>query len=295
MTGAIASADGANAVRSGTPSRTALWVATQRAAHQLLDEPVVFHDPVALSILGAAAEAALRRDPFRHNDPLSRSLRAAVVVRSRLVEDEIARAVAAGVRQYVVLGAGLDTFAYRDGFAGTGLRVFEVDHPSTQQWKRQLLLESGLPLPDGLTFAPVDFEHETLAQGLADAGFATDRPACFSWLGVTMYLTEAAVMEPLRFVAGLPRGSSITFDYQPAESLLNPIQRATTEVIRQRAAALGEPMITSFDPAVLRERLLVLGFGEVESWEPEDLNRRYLSRRKDGLYNNGGRLICVRV
>jgi methyltransferase (TIGR00027 family) len=283
-----------NIVQTGQPSRTAWRVAMLRAAHQLLDEPVVLEDPVALRILGTKTEAELREDPFVHNDPLSRGLRAALVVRSRFAEDELARAVAAGIRQYVVLGAGLDTFAYRNPHDATGLRVFEVDHPSTQQWKRSCLAEAGIPLSENLTFAPVDFEHGTLAQGLAEAGFRTDLPTCFSWLGVTMYLTEAAIMESLSFVAHLPRNSSISFDYQVLPSMLDPIARVIIEVMGQRAAAVGEPWISAFDPVLLRQKVLGLGFSEAETCEPDELNRRYLYRRKDGLHT-GGRLMCARV
>lgn len=276
------------------PSRTALRVAALRAAHQLLDEPIVLDDPVALRILGSKAEAELREDPFQYNDSISRGLRAALVVRSRFAEDEVAQAVAAGVRQYAVLGAGLDTFAYRNPHAEAALRVFEVDHPATQQWKRQLLKEAGISLPGDLTFVPIDFEHGTLAQGLAEAGFRTDLRACFSWLGVTMYLTEAAIMETLRFVAAMPEGSSITFDFRVPPSMLNPIERVISEAMGQRTAAMGEPWISAFEPAALREQILALGFREAETYEPEELNRRYLNRRKDGL-RTGGRLVCARV
>jgi methyltransferase (TIGR00027 family) len=165
-----------NRVRAGEPSRTAFNVALLRAAHQLLDEPIVLDDPVALSIIGPDAEAAMRADPFQYNDPIARGLRAALVVRSRFAEEELARAVAMGVRQYVVLGAGFDTFAYRNPDAA--LQVYEVDHPSTQQWKRQMLEQAGIPVPGNLTFAPVDFEQSSLAQGLDEAGFRSDRPAC---------------------------------------------------------------------------------------------------------------------
>ncbi len=280
-------------LRAGMPSRTALRVATLRAAHQLLDEPVVLEDPIALPILGATAEAELRNDPFQHNDPISRGLRAALVVRSRFAEDEVARAVAAGVAQYVILGAGLDTFAYRNTF-GSALQVFEVDHPATQQWKRQLLQGAGITLPGNLTFAPVDFEHGTLPQGLADAGFRSDRPACFSWLGVTMYLTDAAIMDTLGVVARLPKGSSITFDFRVASSLLNPIERVISDLIAQRAAAIGEPWLSAFEPAALREKVRAVGFGDVAIYGPDELNLRYLNRRKDGL-RTSGRLVCARV
>jgi methyltransferase (TIGR00027 family) len=283
-----------NIVRTGEPSRTALRVAMQRAVHQLLDEPIVLQDPIALPILGAETEVAMREDPYQYNEPLMRGLRAALVVRSRVAEDELARAVAAGVRQYVVLGAGLDTFAYRNPHRAIGLRVFEVDHPSTQQWKRRCLSDAGIALPENLIFAPVDFEHGTLAQGLADASFRHDQPTCFSWLGVTMYLTEAAIMETLGFVARSPKGSSICFDYRVPASMLNPIERVIGEVMGQRAAAAGEPWISAFYPSALRKQLLDLGFSEAETYEPDVLNQRYLYRRKDGL-RTGGRVMCARV
>jgi methyltransferase (TIGR00027 family) len=267
---------------SGKPSRTALWVARLRAVHQLLDDPLVLEDPFALPILGREAAAELRADPFPLNDPLSRTTRATVVLRSKFAEEEVARAVAAGVAQYVVLGAGLDTFALRNPHEG--LRIFEVDHPATQGWKRRLLAEAGLAPPGNLAFAPVDFERQTLVQGLAGAGFRADLPACFSWLGVAVYLTDDAVMETLRFVATLPRGSGIVFDYRPPAELLDPIARATAEVMQRNAAAMGEPWRSAFAPAALREKLRALGFSEAETFEPEALNRRYLSRRKDGLH-----------
>ncbi len=283
-----------NIVRAGQPSHTAWRVATLRAVHQILDEPIVFNDPVALLILGPKAEADLRKNPFQYNDSISRSLRATLVVRSRFAEEEVARAVAAGVRQYVVLGAGLDTFAYRNPHDEAGLNVYEIDHPSTQQWKRQLLEDAGIVLPRGLTFVPVDFEHGTLAQGLAAAGFQADRSACFSWLGVTMYLSEAAIMETLGFIASMPKGSSITFDFRAPSSMLNPVERVISKVMARRVAAIGEPWISAFEPVILRNKVLALGFGEVVTYEPDELNRSYLARRKDGLRTRG-RLLCARV
>lgn len=281
-------------LQKGEPSRTALRVATLRAAHQLLDEPVVLEDPVALPILGAELAAAVREDPYQYNEPMARGLRAVLVVRSRVAEDELARAVAAGVRQYIVLGAGLDTFAYRNPHHAAGLRVFEVDHPSTQQWKRHCLSEAGIAPPDNLTFAPVDFEHGTLAQGLAEAGFRGDLPACVSWLGVTMYLTEAAIMDTLGYIANLPKGSSICFDYRVSASLLNPIERMIGEMMEQRVAAIGEPWLSAFEPEVLQKQMLALGFCEAETYDADVLNQRYLYRRKDGL-RTGGRVMCGRV
>ena len=209
-----------NIVRRGEPSRSALSVASLRAVHQLLDEPLVFPDPIALPLLGASTEAALRDDPFSLNDPLSRGLRGALVARSRFVEDELSRCVAAGVRQYLVVGAGLDTFAYRNPYRDEGLRVFEVDHPGTQQWKQQLLAESGIDVPASLTFVPADFERDDLGSALRQAGFHPDQAACVSWMGVTMYLTANAVAATLCTVAGFAPGSRLCFDYRLPVTML---------------------------------------------------------------------------
>ena len=172
------------ALVAGEPSRTARGAALQRAAHQILETPHVFDDPLALRIFGAEGVAWLGRNLENYRSAASRSMRAFLVVRSRYAEDELARAYARGVRQYVVLGAGLDTFAYRNPHRR--LKVFEVDHPSTQAWKRSRLQEQSIDIPRSLTFAPVDFETQTLASGLRAAGFRADRPAFFSWLGVTI-------------------------------------------------------------------------------------------------------------
>ncbi len=280
-----------NIVRRGEPSRSALSVASLRAVHQLLDEPLVFPDPIALPLLGASTEAALRDDPFTLNDPLSRGLRGALVARSRFVEDELSRCVAAGVRQYLVVGAGLDTFAYRNPYRDEGLRVFEVDHPGTQQWKQQLLAESGIDVSASLTFVPADFERDDLGSALRQAGFQPDQAACVSWMGVTMYLTADAVAATLRTLAGFAPGSRLCFDYRLPVTMLNPVERVINEVIGQRVAALGEPWLSTFDPTQLQKQLLDLGFGSAESATPESLNARYFARRKDGLRAGGG--VCI--
>src|SRR5277367_6493660 len=170
-------------MESATPSKTALRVALRRAAHQLFDAPpLVLDDPIAVPILGETYAEELRRTPTRPDRPFSVGLRAFLVARSRYAEDTLARAVAQGITQYVLLGAGLDTFAHRNPYPQ--LRVFEVDHPATQQWKRELLETSGLPTPQNLTYAPVDFETQSLLQQLQAAGFDPTRPAFFAWLGV---------------------------------------------------------------------------------------------------------------
>jgi methyltransferase (TIGR00027 family) len=281
-------------VDRGRPSRTALAVASLRAVHQLIDEPLVFADPVALPLLGALSEAALRHDPYALNDPVSKGLRAAVVARSRFVEDTLARCVAAGVRQYVVLGAGLDTFAYRHASRADGLRVFEVDHPGTQRWKQQLVADAGIDVPASLTYVGLDFERDQLGDVLQRGGFRADQPACVSWMGVTMYLTTDAILGILRTVAGFATGSCLCFDYRVPLSMLNPLERAVNDILEQRVCAAGEPWLSSFDPAQLVHQLLESGFASAESATPESLNLRYFARRSDGLHlGSGVRLMCA--
>jgi methyltransferase (TIGR00027 family) len=266
------------------PSKTAFRVALRRAAHQILDDPRVFEDPLALAIVGADSEM-LRSDP-KSRSKVSRILRAFLVVRSRYAEDELARAVEGGTRQYVVLGAGLDTFAYRNPHPG--LRVFEVDHPATQGWKRRRLEAAGISIPESMTFAPVDFENQTLADGLARAGLQRDQRAFVSWLGVVPYLTRSAAMETLRFVGSLPAGSGIVFDYALPPESLNLLQRLAFNALARRVAAAGEPFQTFFEPSALMGELRRMGFGSFEDLGGEEINARYFAGRADGLRVGGG-------
>ncbi|CAN5854469.1 class I SAM-dependent methyltransferase [soil metagenome] len=286
----------ANTGHSVEPNQSARKVAILRAVHQLLDEPVIFADPVALAILGPELEAGIRSNPFLYNDPLMRGLRAALVARSMAAEDELARAVQAGVRQYVVLGAGLDTFAFRNPHADVGLRVFEVDHLSTQNWKKATLQQAAIEVPDALTFTAVDFECDELAECLSATGFRCDQPACFSWLGVTMYLSTEAIFDTLKFIAAMPVGSSLTFDYRLDPSLLNVIECLIGDYIQALVAQHGEPWKSAFIPALLQQDLRNMGFSQADSAGSEQLNARYFHERKDGLrIGNGFQLMCARI
>jgi methyltransferase (TIGR00027 family) len=185
------------------------------------------------------------------------------------------------VRQYLVLGAGLDTFGWRNPHPD--LKVVEVDHPSTQAWKRQRLAEAQVTQPGSLVFAPVDFQATTLAEGLAEAGFDASRPAFASWLGVSMYLTEAAAMRTLANLAAMASGSEAVFDFGVPPETLEPLARMAHEALAARVAAAGEPFLSAFDPMTLPERLKMLGFSEVEILGAADLNRLYFDGRADGL------------
>jgi methyltransferase (TIGR00027 family) len=272
-------------MQEGKFSRTAQRVAIRRAAHQLLDQPKVLDDPLALRIIGADAADELHSNPKEHH-AFSRAFRAFMAARSRYAEDELARAIAEGVTQYVVLGAGLDTFAYRNPHAG--LRVFEVDHPATQAWKREQLEAADIQIPSSLTFVPIDFEQQTLADGLHNSGFNAKAAAFFSWLGVTPYLTREACMTMLSLIAKLPAGSGVVFDFAVDPALLNPGQRQAIEALSKRVAAFGEPFQLFFDPAKLQDELKRLGFHRTEFLQGKELNARYFKDRSDGLLVRGG-------
>ena len=271
----------------GKPSRTALAAAAYRAAHQVLEQGRIFSDPLAIRILGADADAAMARASEGGG---AARMRVFIAVRTRFAEDALAAAFAAGVRQTVVLGAGLDTFAYRT-ILGPQLRVFEVDHPATQSWKRQLLEDAGIALPDCLTFAPVDFEHETLAAGLEAAGFDRGQPAFFTWLGVVPYLTAEAIWSTLRFIAELPGGAQVVFDYADPPETLSPEARAAHERRAARVAAIGESFLTYFEPPELHAQLAAIGFREVEDLGPPEIVATYLPWRKDPVPSRGGHIL----
>jgi methyltransferase (TIGR00027 family) len=265
------------------PSRTAERVAMRRAAHQLLDDPRVHDDPLALAILGDVQAAAMRADPRRFDDgPVARALRAFLAIRSRLAENALADAVAAGVRQYVVLGAGLDTFAYRNPHPG--LRVIEVDHPATQAWKRRRLAEAGIAVPDGVSFAAVDFVTEPLAGALRTAGLKSEEPSFFSWLGVTPYLEPANVLSTLEAIAPYTaKGGGVVFDYNVPPASLGPLRCAAFEALAARAAAAGEPFRGYFVPEALATAMRAIGFHGIRDLGPDELNARFLADRTDGL------------
>jgi methyltransferase (TIGR00027 family) len=276
-------------MQEGKFSRTAQRVAIRRAAHQFLDEPRVLDDPLALRIIGSEAAAALRSDP-KEDHAFARAFRAFMAARSRFAEDELARAVGhevsqCRVTQYVILGAGLDTFAYRNPHPG--LRVFEIDHPATQAWKREQLDAAGIPIPPPLTFVPVDFEHQTLANALANSGLNTNAPAFFSWLGVTPYLTREACMTTLSVIAKMPPGSGVVFDFAIAPALLNAGQRQALDALSARVARYGEPFQLFFDPAKLQGELKTLGFHRTEFLQGAQINARYFQNRADGLQVRG--------
>jgi methyltransferase (TIGR00027 family) len=283
-------------MQEGRPSATAITAAMVRAAHLAFDDaPKVFSDSLALRLSGMENVAALQATldamiaevtrlssaAFAHT--LSSHNRAFTVMRSRYTEDTLDEALARGITQYVILGAGLDSFAYRQPPQAQGLRIFEVDHPATQAWKRARLRELQLDPPSNLTFVPVDFERQTLTEELHASGHRSAVPTFVSWLGVTMYLTEAAIFETLRYVASFAPGSEIVFQYVLSDALLREESRKVFAMLKAFTAARGEPFVSAFDPAVLTTQVKALGFKQVWDVGPEEANARYFAGRTDGL------------
>jgi methyltransferase (TIGR00027 family) len=219
---------------------------------------------------------------------VARDFRLFMAARSRYAEDRLAEAVANRVTQYVVLGAGLDTFAYRNPFPA--LRVFEVDFPATQEWKRALLAEAAIALPASLTFVPLDFEHKALAEGLAEAGFDAGKAAFFGWLGVVPYLTLDAFRATLGAIAQLPAGSGVCFDFAFPPETLSPARRLVFDGLAGRVAAAGEPFRLFFGPEELAAELRRAGFERQEQVDSDGLNELYLKGRADGLKLSGAGL-----
>ena len=195
-------------MKPNQPSRTALLIARQRAAHQLLDHGSILNDPFAMKILHEDEKDVLQ---FANEHPLASIGRLFTSARSRIAEDALSGVVERGIRQIVILGAGLDTFALRSPY-GERIRTYEVDHPATQAWKRQRLAEAQLALPPSLILVPVDFERDDLGETLAGAGFQQNSPAFFTWLGVVPYLTQEAVISTLDYMASI-QNSEVVFDY----------------------------------------------------------------------------------
>jgi methyltransferase (TIGR00027 family) len=258
-------------MQAGEPSHTARGAAAYRAIHQTLEGGAIFSDPFASKILDDETRARLDETAA---DPSLRPMRLFIAARSRYSEDTLAAGVARGVRQVVVLGAGLDTFSLRNPYADLGVRVFEVDYPATQQWKRARLNDADLAIPGSLTFAPVDFERQSLADGLKAAGFDADRPAFFQWLGVVPYLTREAVSATLGFIARVPE-SEVVFDYAEPFENYPADRRASVMAVAARASSLGEPWLSLFDPAELSGMLYNTGFGVVEDLDLAEIGDRF--------------------
>lgn len=229
----------------------------------------MFSDPLALRILGLDADTVKRE----MGDPAQRGMRLFIAARTRFAEMKLAEAVAQrGVSQLVVLGAGLDTFAYRSPLASK-LDMFEVDFPATQAWKRRRLDETGITAPGNLVYAPVDFERDDLIPQLQLSGFDPAQRSYFLWLGVVPYLTRGAIMATLDAVGGLQGGAEIAFDYSNPvrDDEMSDQQRAARDALRARVAAVGEPFLSFFETSDLHAELRARGLGAITDFGPREI------------------------
>jgi methyltransferase (TIGR00027 family) len=275
-------------MQTGQPSRTALGAARLRAAHQVLDKASILTDPLALRILGDDIEVSLDHARTHTSGPRMRWF---IASRSRVAEDALTIAVNAGATQLVVLGAGLDTLAYRTQHAGR-LRIFEVDHPATQARKREMLAAAAIAVPETLSFVAVDFEREKLSERLQAAGFKSAERSFFSWLGVVPYLTEAAIYSTLGYMAQLPGGAEVVFDYvNPATSIVAAAGRAAHQALAKRVAAAGERFQSYLDTASLCAKMSAAGFRHVDDIGPAELAERYFPEAERSAPTRGGHVM----
>ncbi|MGW2009084.1 class I SAM-dependent methyltransferase [Streptomyces nigrescens] len=281
-------ADEQSQVPDGTAVRVALW----RAMHVQVDSPPhVIEDEIGLQL--AAPEEGWRRRPDM--DPRGTSpFRAAIVARARFIEDLVVEQAGHGVAQYVVLGAGLDTFAQRRPDIAARLRVFEIDQPATQAWKRQRLIELGYGIPDWLRLVPVDFEAGgDWWEQLSDAGFDPGRPAVVVCAGVTMYLTKDANAATLRRLAGLSPGSTLAMTFMLPTDLVDDADRPALEATKPQAQAAGTPFISFYTPQEMLALARDAGFKDAHHVPGAALAARYFAERSDGLRPSSGEDLLV--
>ncbi|SMF99844.1 class I SAM-dependent methyltransferase [Burkholderia singularis] len=278
--------------QTAIPDSTAVRVALWRALHVQIDPPPhVLEDEIGLRL--AAPPEGWRERPDMHPQGTA-GYRAAIVARARFVEDLVAERADQGVDQYVILGAGLDTFAQRRPEIASRLRVFEVDRPGTQAWKQQRLTELGFGAPAWLTFVPVDFEAgELWRDQLSAAGFDVTRPAIVASTGVSMYLTRDAIAATLRQIAAFGPGTTLAMTFLLPLDLIDPAERAQHQAVYERARAAGTPFVSFFSPAEIVALAEQAGFDDVRHVSGRDLVERYFSKRTDGLRPASGEEFVV--
>ena len=277
---------------TAAPDSTAVRVALWRALHVQVDAPPhVLEDEIGLKLV-APGEGWRQRPDM---DPqATRLFRPSIVARARFIEDLVEQQSVAGVSQYVILGAGLDTFAQRRPDIASGLQVFEVDRPGPQAWKRQRLMEVGFGIPGWLRFVPVDFEAgDSWWERLKAADFKSERKAVVASSGVSMYLTKDAIMAMLRQIAGLAAGSTLAMTYILPMELAKPEERPGREAAEKGARASGTPFLSFFSPSETLTLAREAGFKEARNVRADELTQRYFAHRSDGLRPSTSEAILV--
>lgn len=264
------------------PDHTAVRVALWRALHVQIDPlPHIFEDEVGLKLISPDESWKNRPDmhPFG-----TKGYRASIIGRARFIEDLLAEKINEGTQQYVILGAGLDTFAQRRPDLASKLKVFEIDELETQDWKKKRLVELGYELPDYLKFVPVDFEKgESWLKKLSENGFDKNKSAFLSSTGVAMYLSKEANQKNFQEIASLAPGSTLALTFMLPPELVDAEERGPYEMVMERAAAAGTPFLGLFHPKEIIDMARAAGFKEVRHYSKDDIVRKYFSGRADGL------------
>lgn len=263
-------------------STSLVRTAVRRAAHQVLDTPLIFQDQIAVGLIPDTSEASIRANIAEHSSPVQTLLRTMFAVRSRFTEDRLSHAANRGVRQYVLIGAGLDTFPWRQPAFADAMQIFYVDHPASLVWTRERFRNRGLPIPANLTYVAADLEKHEFARRLIESGFDNGSSAFFSMLGVTQYVGRDALSELLDFAASLPAGTEIVFTFVPPDEELSGDDLASARAAAEIHSKL-EPWITRLRAPELVEDLKRLGFSEAFHLTQERMHRLYFAFRSDAL------------
>ena len=275
-------------------SRTVEIPAIMRALHQALDDdPKIFRDPIAPRLIDLDNNQQWLTPLLNH--PFARQWRAGFALRARYAEDCLAESVQRGAQQYVILGAGLDSFAYRQPPWASSLRIYEVDHPITQQWKRDRLSAAAIAIPSNLTFVPSDFENATIPDALRATGFSFGSQTFCSWMGVTQYLTREALESTLRVVLSLTPSSEIVLSFILPQEEISGVEAEALAIAARRGAEVGEPWLTRFGAGELAAKLRLMGFSQIIHLTPEEARRRYFRDRKDGLKERRGEQLMTAI
>ncbi len=277
-------------MRDNQSSKTAEAAAAIRAMHYLYEDQHIISDPYAQHFTNWKWKIILsnRFLPYLLKTTIMKPIYTAVggqiLTRSRYAEDKLRQAIANGIKQYVILGAGMDSFVLRHSDLKNQLTVFEIDHPGTQTTKRDRLLKLTGKLPENLVLVPVDFEKQTVAEALKQTIFNPDEPAFFSWIATTFYLTRKSIYETLMSIAGIAaKGSEIVFDYSIADTSLSPEGKAESVTTKKFVARRGEIYVSNFDHIEIKDEVSKLGYDLIEQATPNILHKLYFENRKDNL------------
>lgn len=261
----------------GQPSRTMLRSAIRRAAHQLFDDPLILNDPIVVGLVPEASESAIRDSLDEPGAPEAKLFRCMFAMRSRFAEDRLAQAAVRGVRQYVMVGAGLDTFPWRQPDFAKTMQIFAADHPASLAWTQGRLRQHGLSKPSNLTYVPADLEERRLGEQLTACGFERQAASFCSVLGVMQYLDRETIDALFAFAATLAKGSELVFSFAPPDDQSDGEDRDAFISFGRRPSALGEPWKSRLHPTDLATQLTDFGFSDIFHLTPELARERYFA------------------